>query len=182
MVEGCANGEDALQAIRKHSPDVASLDLRMPGMSGLAVAQALQAEGHPTKIVLLTADIDEPVMMEILKAGVQGLLLKEMAPRLLVQCIRKVYEGEQWIERNVAQRALEKMIKRESDAKAVLQLTPRERDLVRMISQGKRNKDIAEALCISVGTVKTHLHNIYDKLGIDGRMPLMRYARDNGIC
>jgi DNA-binding NarL/FixJ family response regulator len=179
VVASCTNGTDALQAIRQHCPDVASLDIRMPGMSGLDIARTLRAENNTTRFVLLTAELDESMMLDVVTLRIEGLVLKEMAPQLLVQCIRKVHGGEQWIERNVARQALEILLRKESGAReAALVLTPREIDLVRLLSCGMRNKEIADKLCISDGTVKAHLHNIYEKLGVDGRTALLRYAQE----
>jgi len=133
-------------------------------------------------VVLLTATLDDGEMIEALQLGVNGIVLKEMAPQLLLQCIRKVHAGEQWIERNASRQALEKMLKREAGAREVAEtLTPREIELVRMVANGLRNREIGEKLFISEGTVKVHLHNIYEKLKVDGRMALSRYAREKGL-
>ena len=177
VVASFTNGTDALQAIRQHCPDVASLDIRMPGMSGLDIARTLRTENNSTRLVLLTAELDKSMMSDVVTLRIEGLVLKEMAPQLLVQCIRKVHAGEQWIERNVARQALEIVRRKESGARQVaLLLTSREIDLVKLLSYGMRNKEIADKLCISEGTVKTHLHNIYEKLDIDGRAALLRFA------
>lgn len=182
VLESCADGVDALRAIRMHRPDVAVLDIRMPGMSGLEVTRAIRLDGLPTRVVLLTATLDDTEMITALRLGVSGIVLKEMAPQLLVQCIRKVHAGEQWVERNASRQALEKMLKKESGEREVAALlTPREIDLVRMVAAGLRNREIGEKLFISEGTVKVHLHNIYEKLKVDGRMALSRYAREKGL-
>ena len=105
-----------------------------------------------------------------------------MAPQLLVQCIRKVHNGEQWLERNSTKLALEKMLKRAAGTREMANLlTAREIDLIRMIAKGLHNKEIADQLFISEGTVKVHLHHIYEKLGIDGRLALLRFAQDKGL-
>ena len=178
----CTEGAEALEAVRRHLPDVALLDIRMPGMSGLKIARAIREEKLPTRVVLLTAALEEDEMMEAVHLGVQGIVLKEMAPQLLIQCIRKVHAGEQWIERRATKLALEKMLRREAGSREVAALlTPREIDLVRMVAHGLRNKEIAGKLFISEGTVKVHLHNIYDKLKVDGRMALLRFAQEKGL-
>ena len=178
----CTNGEETLRAVRQHRPDILILDIRMPGKDGLTIAREIQSEGLPVRIVLLTAELDEDQLLEALLLGVQGIVLKEMAPQLLVQCVRKVQNGEQWLERNSTKVALEKMLKRAAGAREMAGLlTVRELDLIRLIAKGLRNKEIADKLFISEGTVKVHLHNIYEKLGIDGRLALLRFARDKGI-
>jgi DNA-binding NarL/FixJ family response regulator len=183
VVATCADGEEALLAVRQHRPDVLVLDIRMPGKSGLAVARQMREEKLPTQLVLLTAAIGDDEMMEAVSLGVPGIVLKEMAPQLLVQCIRKVHAGGQWLERGCARQVMEKMLRRESGAREVaILLTQRETELVRMVAQGLRNKDIADRLFISEGTVKVHLHNIYEKLQLDGRMALLRYAQEKGLA
>lgn len=182
VLASCTSGGEALAAIRQYRPDVALLDIRMPGMSGLDVARAIRQEGLSTRMVLLTATLDDAGMIAALQLGVEGIVLKEMAPQLLLQCIRKVHAGEQWVERNASRQALEKMLKKESGEREVASLlTHREIDLVRMVAAGLRNREIGEKLFISEGTVKVHLHNIYEKLKVDGRMALSRYAREKGL-
>ena len=182
VVARCTNGEETLKAVREHRPDILILDIRMPGKDGLAIAREIQSEGLPTRIVLLTAELDEDQLLEAVRLGVRGIVLKEMAPQLLVQCIRKVHNGGQWLERNSTKLALEKVLKRAAGARETADLlTAREMELIRMIARGLRNKEIADRLFISEGTVKVHLHNIYEKLGIDGRLALLRFAQDKGL-
>lgn len=182
VVASCADGEEALHAIRMHRPDLVVLDIRMPRMSGIDVARRMGEERMPARIVLLTAALDDDELVEAMRLDVHGIVLKEMAPQNLVQCIRKVHGGERWIERRSANMALEKMRRREAGTReAAALLTPREIDLVRMVAGGLRNREIAERLFISEGTVKVHLHNIYDKLQVDGRMALLRYAQEKGL-
>jgi len=105
-----------------------------------------------------------------------------MDPQLLVQCVRKVHAGEQWIERRAARLSLEKLLMREAGAREISSLiTPREIAILKMVAQGLRNKQIGEKLFISEGTVKVHLHNIYEKLQVNSRVALMRYAQEKGL-
>jgi DNA-binding NarL/FixJ family response regulator len=106
---------------------------------------------------------------------------KKCRPELLLQCIRQVRAGEQWLEKRSFQNAFEKMLQREAAAKAGGILTPRQLEVIRMVSTGLRNKEIAERLKISEGTVKLHLHSIYQKLELDGRLALSLYAQDKGL-
>jgi len=178
----CMNGEQALAAVRQHRPDVLILDLRMPGKDGLAVLRAMQQERLPTRTVLMTAGLDEDEVLEAIRLGVRGVVLKDMAPPLLVQCVRKVHAGGEWLEKHSVARALEKILRREAGAQQLAGvLTSREIEMVRMVASGLRNKQIAAKLSITEGTVKIHLHNIYEKLGVKGRTELILYAQDKGL-
>jgi DNA-binding NarL/FixJ family response regulator len=178
----CTDGVEALQAVRKHRPDILVLDIRMPGKDGLEVAREMWKDKLPTRIVLLTAVLDERELLEAIKLGVQGIVLKEMAPSMLLSCIRKVHAGEQWIELRSAAQALEKMLRREAGTREIAaKLTPQELTIVRMVAGGLRNKEIADKIHISEGTVKVHLHNIYEKLHVNSRLALLRYSQEKGL-
>jgi len=182
VVARCQDGAETLRAVRQHRPDVLLLDIRMPAPDGLQVIRELQRDSLPTRIVLLTAALEEDDVLEAVRLGVKGVVLKEMAPQMLVECVRKVAAGEQWIERRSLTMALDKMLRREAGFREVASvLTPREIEIVRLAAGGLRNQAIADQLHISEGTVKVHLHNIYEKLGIDGRVALTLYAREKGL-
>jgi len=178
----CNDGLSTIQAVKKHLPDIIILDILMPGKGGLEIARELRDLGFNTKVILFTATVNDDLLMQAVLLGVQGIVLKEMASHLLVQCIRKVYAGELWLERRSASLALERMMHRETGGKkAATVLTPREIEIVQLIAIGLRNREIAENLCISVGTVKVHLHNVYEKLNLDGRLALLQYAQKKGL-
>jgi DNA-binding NarL/FixJ family response regulator len=183
MTARCATGEEALQAVRRHRPDVLILDLRMRGMDGLAVIRAMNEAELETRVVLLTAELDESEALEAIRLGVKGVVLKEMAPRLLLQCVRTVSAGGQWLERTSTAHALKTMLDRENASQTVLKagLTPRELEIVRAVATGLRNREIAERLNISEGTIKVHLHNIYEKLNVDSRVALTLYAHERRL-
>jgi DNA-binding NarL/FixJ family response regulator len=133
-------------------------------------------------VVLLTATMNEDDLLEAMRLGVGGVVLKEMTSPLLVQSIRKVFAGDQWLERRSVGRAMEKMLRREAGTREVAQvLTPRELEIVRLAANGLRNKEIADQLAISEGTVKIHLHKSYEKLHVDNRVALLRYAQAKGL-
>ena len=182
VVASCIDGREALEAVHRFAPDVLVLDLRMPRLDGVGVLRELQREKAPTQVVVLTAGIDEQEVVEAIRLGARGVVLKEMASRLLLQALRKVHAGEQWLEKRSVAAALETLMRRERGAAEMRGLlTPRELTLVRMLAKGLRNREIGEQLHIGEGTVKTHLHNIYRKLGVDGRLDLMRLAREKGL-
>jgi DNA-binding NarL/FixJ family response regulator len=183
VVARCRDGAETLRMVRQHRPDVLVLDVRMPGRDGLSVLREIRAEGLGTRVVILTAELDEDHVLEAIRLGVGGVVLKEMAPTMLVECVRKVVAGEQWIERRSFARALDKMLRREAGLREVSAvLTPREVEVVRLAAAGLRNGAIGERLRISEGTVKVHLHNIYEKLHVDSRVALTLYAREKGLA
>lgn len=183
IVARATNGEDALRAVQMYRPDVVVLDVRMPRMDGIELLRRMHAEQLPAKVVLLTASLDDARLLEAFRLGACGLVLKESAPRLLVQSVRQVAAGEQsWNGKAIAG-ALRLVLQREQAVAAVAStLTPRELEVTRMVAAGLRNKEIAARLDITEGTVKFHLHGIYEKLQIDGRYALMSYARDHGLA
>jgi DNA-binding NarL/FixJ family response regulator len=182
VVVRCSTGDEALSALRRVRPDVAVLDIRMPGMNGMELLRHVYDEGLPTRVVLLTAEISDDAVVEAVRLGVAGIVLKEMAPRVLLQSVRAVAAGEKWLDDSAMRRALDKMMRREAGlADAVRVLTPREVEVVKMVATGMRNKQIAERLNITEGTVKIHLHSIYQKLGVSGRVELSIYAREKSL-
>ena len=182
VVAACVNGEEALSAARWHQPDVLVVDLRMPGMDGLAVARAMTNEHIRTKVVLLAAEMRDEDTLEAFRVGVKGIVLKEMAPQLIMQSVRRVHSGGQWLETRASARAIETLLRREAATRELtLSLTPREVELVRLAGRGMRNKEISDQLEIGEGTVKAHLHSVYRKLGIKSRVELVLYAREKGI-
>ncbi len=181
VVASCKDGDEALAAIRKHPADVLILDLRMPGMSGLAVLRAMAAEGLTIKSVLLTAAVQDEQIVQAVQLGVLGVVLKESPPEDLFACVRKVAQGLPWLETETMARAFGQAINRDTTASKGDSLTPRELEIVRMVAEGLRNKEIGERLSISEGTVKVHLHNVYEKLGVDGRLELVLFAQAKGL-
>lgn len=181
VVARCRDGEEALREVRAHRPDVLVLDIRMPRRDGLDVLRTIRLEGMQTRVVLLTAALEEEQLVEALRMGVGGVVLKEMAPHLLVEAVKEVHSGGSWLDKGSVSRVVSKLLEQEG-GREDHPLTQRELEVVRMVARGLRNRAIAEQLFISEGTVKIHLHNIYQKLGIDGRLELAVYAQGKGIA
>jgi len=180
----CINGEEALAAIRQHNPDILVVDMHIPGAGGdgLEILRTLRREKLPTKAVMLAAALEEDEIVEALRLGVRGVVLKELAPQLLVECIRKVYAGEQWIDKQLSNLALEALLRRETAGRPRSSvLSPRETEIVRMVAGGLGNKELAERLGVSEGTIKIHLHNIYKKLKVHSRLELVLHAQTNKL-
>ena len=172
-----ANGDEALEAVRRLKPDILVLDIRMPGKSGLEVLKQLRQESLPTQVVILTA-LAQNEVIESIRLGAHGVVLKDMAPRLLVQCVREVHAGRKWLEKSSAAHAIDAMLKREEMEQT---LTPRELEVARLTARGLRNKAVASMLAITEGTAKLHLHHIYEKLKLDGRFALVQYLQSKGL-
>ena len=178
VAASCVDGIDALHAIDIHQPNVAVLDLHMPRMDGLAVLRQMQRNKAATRAVLLAAVIDDDDLLEAVDLGVSGVVLKEMAPALFVQCVREVHAGGRWLEKRSVTQALDKRMRRQEGMRDMVKvLTARELEIAGAVASGLRNKEIAEKLRIAEGTVKIHLHGIYEKLAIDGRMALILRMR-----
>jgi len=179
----CRDGDEALAAVKQHKPDILVLDIRMPGKDGLAVLREMKKEKLATRTVLLTAELDEDQVSEAVRLGVRGLMLKSLPTKLLAQCIRHVHSGELWLEKHSVSSALEKLLQGEAGRlQAAEVLTPREIEIVKQVATGLHNTDIAKRLFISEGTVKMHLHNIYEKLHLDSRIKLSHYAQQKGLA
>jgi DNA-binding NarL/FixJ family response regulator len=177
IVAACGSGEQALDAIRVHHPDIAVVDVTMPGVNGLAVLGTVVDERLTTRVVLLTASVTDSQILEAVTAGVHGLVLKESAPEMLVKCLRGVAAGRRWLPQEIIKPALDRELqRREEGRRFVRELTAREIDIIRLIADGLSNKAIASRLTISEGTVKIHLHHIYQKLGISNRAALAALA------
>ena len=182
VVDRCRTSDEALDAVRKHRPDVLVLDFLMPGMSPQDLLRAIAQAKLPTALTIYTAALNKSEMLEAVRLGVRGVVLKEMPPRLLVECVRAVHAGKYWLEKNVTTQALETVLRQQARARRVGDLlTDREIEIASAVATGLRNKAIANRLNISEGTVKVHLHNIYQKLELDGRHALAIYAREHGL-
>jgi len=174
VVDRCTDGIETLRSINKHRPDLLILDLRMPRADGVTVLQQMKKDGSTTRVVLLAAVVDDDALLDAIRLGARGVVLKEMAPRFLVDCIREVHAGRQWFEQRAIGEAMDKLVRREAASKEITSiLSRREIEVVRAVARGLRNREIAERLGIAEGTVKLHLHTIYTKLQVDGRTALI---------
>jgi DNA-binding NarL/FixJ family response regulator len=181
VVGCCADAATAVDAVARHLPDVMVLDLRMPGRSGLDVLRQLSGRCPACRRVLLTAAISDAEVAEATRLGATGLVMKEASPEVLLNCVRSVHGGTPCIERDSGGISDPRPAAIGSAAGSSDSLTQREKEILRMVALGLRNKVIADRLSISDGTVKVHLHNIYQKLGVDGRLELVLAAQQKGL-
>jgi two-component system, NarL family, nitrate/nitrite response regulator NarL len=178
VVARCADGRQALEAIERESHDLAILDLRMPELDGLEV---LERAGGRSPIILLTAEIEDDRVAEALRSGVRGLILKERAAELLLDCVDVVLQGERWVDPELSARATRSAEEGSSTARSRAVLSSREIEITRGVAAGLRNREIAEKLFISEGTVKSHIRTIFEKTGVDSRIQLVNWARREGM-
>ncbi len=184
VVAEAADGKEVLDVVEKHDPDILLLDLKMPELDGLTTLQKLQLGKRKTKVIVLTASEDKNEFVQAMKFGTSGIVLKQTATDLLIKSIRKVYAGEIWLDSNTTA-AVMRQFASPSDMISPLggsrdrdrsPLSQREREIVALVAQGYKNKEMAEKMFISEQTVKNHLHNIFDKLGVSDRLELALYA------
>jgi DNA-binding NarL/FixJ family response regulator len=174
VVGHCSDGLETLCAVAKHRPHVLVLDLKMPRADGVTVLDEIRKQNLPTRVIVLAAVIEDDELLHAIRLGARGVVLKEIAPRFLVDCIREVYAGGQWFDQRAVGDAMKKLVRREAAATEITSLlSRREIDVARAVAQGLRNREIAEQLRIAEGTVKLHLHTIYTKLKVDGRTALI---------
>src|SRR3984893_1511707 len=184
VVGEAGDGREVLDKVRELDPDVLLLDLRMPNLDGLAALQALQQVNQRTRVIILTASEDKNEFVQAMKLGCSGIVLKQTAPDLIVKSIRKVHSGEIWLDSHTTA-AVMRQFSTAADLAAAggngktrerSPLSQREREIVQLVAQGYKNKEMAEKMFISDQTVKNHLHNIFDKLGVSDRLELALYA------
>lgn len=168
LVGRARTGKEALAQIDQLKPDLVLLDVNMPDGSGIDVLRRLRKAGEERPIVLLTAGLDDPQLIAADDLEPDGIVLKTSDPALLLECMDGVLAGKTWVDPEIVDRT-EAAKKRASSRPA---LTPRERDLVDLVRQGLRNREIAARLGVTEGTVKVYLHAIFDKLGVATRTEL----------
>jgi two-component system nitrate/nitrite response regulator NarL len=164
-------------AVMAHHPDVLVLDLMMPGEDGLSLLRRLDST-KPPGVVILTAVQDEDLLLDAARLGARGIVLKAMAPRILEDCIRAVYHGERRLTVEGVDFARRIEERQRVEAELSGQLTPRELEIARLVALKLDNQEIATRLSITVGTVKIHLHHVFDKLHVNGRHELQQLLRD----
>jgi two-component system nitrate/nitrite response regulator NarL len=188
VVGEAGEGNQVLDLIQETNPDILLLDLRMPGRDGFSVLQHLKYSGNKTKVIVLTASEDKNEFVQAMKFGCAGIVLKQTATDLLFKSIRKVHAGEIWLDSHTTAAVMRQFATPskgvpgpDRNARERSPLSQREREIVSLVAQGFKNKEIAEKIFISEQTVKNHLHNIFDKLGVSDRLELALYAIHKGL-
>ncbi|MEQ1945761.1 MAG: response regulator transcription factor [Bryobacteraceae bacterium] len=189
VVGEASDGREVLDKVRELDPDVLLLDLRMPNLDGLAALQALPQINKRTRVIVLTASEDKNEFVQAMKLGCSGIVLKQTAPDLIVKSIRKVNSGEIWLDSHTTAAVMRQFSTGMESGSSTngakgrerSPLSTREREIVALVAQGYKNKEMAEKMFISEQTVKNHLHNIFDKLGVSDRLELALYAIHKGL-
>lgn len=180
VVAGAASGEETLDAIRDHDPDIVLLDLNMPGRGGVIVLETLRARGDRRKVVVLTAEVGDQDLARLIAAGVEGIVFKDGAEDALIEVLETVARGGRVIDPALLDRVRAAALKPRAVRLSEV-LTPREWLMATLVARGLRNRDIGQQMSIGEGTVKVYLHAIYQKLGIDNRTELALLAVREGV-
>src|ERR1700733_1756200 len=188
VVAEAGHGDEVLEMTARHQPAVVLLDLSMPGQDGLITLQRLRSAHPDVKVILLTSSEERDEMLQAVRFGTAGIVQKSTPTELLIKSIRKVHSGEMWLDRSTTAEVVRQFASKNDVPKRVAgreresnSLSSREREIVALVAQGYKNKEMAEKMFISEQTVKNHLHNIFDKLGVSDRLELALYAIHNNL-
>ena len=185
VIAEAKDGVEALHMVRTLRPDILLLDLAMPRMPGMEALRELTANGGSTRTIVLTGQVDKRQMLEALQLGARGVVLKDAAIAHLSACIRAVMQGQYWLEgrpvQNLVQLLRDLTAQTAPPPRKTFGLTARELEVVTLITEGSTNKHIAETFGISEETVKRHLTNIFNKLGVGNRLELALFALNHNL-
>jgi DNA-binding NarL/FixJ family response regulator len=192
IVGEAADGVDAIDKTVHLDPDIVLMDPKLPRVDGLTVLRSIQARAPRSRIILFAQAESKDEFVEAMKLGCSGILLKESAVSLVEKSLIKVHAGEIWLDSNTTAAVIRQFVATPgveyqaafTNGKAPrerAQLSQREREIIVLIAQGYKNKEIAEKMFITEQTVKNHLHNVFDKLGVSDRLELALYAIHNSL-
>ena len=177
VVGEATNGTECIKILGNLKPDILLLDLRMPDKNGLAVLEEVNFDTVPTRVIVLTAAEDDREVIRAMRLGARGVVLKHSSTEVLLKSIHRVHAGEIWLDNRMTAEVINAFSVAGAASRGGKPLvSDREKEIVQLVVQGFRNKEIGEKLFISEQTVKNHLHNIFDKLGVSERLELVLYA------
>src|ERR1700761_5086339 len=191
LVGEASDGMEAIEKTVDLDPDVVLMELKLPRVDGLTVLRSIQARASRSKVILFSSSENKEEFVEAMKIGCRGIISKSATISLIEKSIQKVHAGEIWLDSHTTA-AVIRQFSSPSDFPAVhasngkatrerAQLSQREREIIILIAQGYKNKEIAEKMFITEQTVKNHLHNVFDKLGVSDRLELALYAIHNSL-
>jgi two-component system nitrate/nitrite response regulator NarL len=191
VVGEASDGVEAIEKAVNLDPDVVLMELKLPRVDGLTVLRSIQARASRSKVILFSSSESKEEFVEAMKLGCSGILSKDAPVSLIEKSIAKVHAGEIWLDSNTTAAVIRQFASptefpavHAANGKATrerAQLSQREREIIILIAQGYKNKEIAEKMFITEQTVKNHLHNVFDKLGVSDRLELALYAIHNSL-
>jgi DNA-binding NarL/FixJ family response regulator len=187
VVGDAGNINDSVELITSNNPDIILLELNLEGQPEMEIIPELVKASGGARLILLTAMNNPKVEQKAVEEGVVGVISKTQPPEILIKAIEKVHAGEVWLERSLIANVLGRLsrsqppIKLDQEAVSINSLSEREKEVVKLIGQGYKNKRISSELCISETTVRHHLTSIYDKLGVSDRLELLVFAHRYGL-
>jgi DNA-binding NarL/FixJ family response regulator len=183
LVGETSNGQEALLLCRRLQPDLALVDVRMPGMDGLSTCRAIKQECPATSVILVTMHANPEYLFEALKAGAAGYVLKDVSQRELISAVQGVLRGESILNQELVARLLQRLASETQSREGLPpgRLSPREREVLELLAKGQTNREIARKLTVSVSTVKIHVEHILAKLGVSDRTQAAVRATEMGL-
>jgi DNA-binding NarL/FixJ family response regulator len=181
------NLTEGIEIVTNHKPDIILLELNLLDRLASDIVPSIVKVAGPARIILVTEISDPQILQHVIEDGVMGVVFKTQSPETLIKAIEKVNAGEVWLERSMIANVLSnlsrnnKTIRTSPEEDSITQLSEREKDVIRLIGQGFKNKKISTQLCISETTVRHHLTSIYNKLGVTDRLELLIYAHRYGL-
>lgn len=182
VVGEASDGLEGVRQARESSPDLVMLDLHMPGIGGLEALRMIKAEGLSAKVVMLTVSEDSEDLIEAMKLGASGYLLKNIETQALVDALRRALRSELAVSAPMTEKLIEGLHGKRAAAPSVAKLTPRENEILGCLGRGLSNKLIAREFDLAESTVKIHVQSLFRKLGLTSRVQAAVYAVENGLC
>lgn len=179
IVGEASDGREAVEMARRLLPDLVIMDISMPLLNGLEATRQIREKLPQCKILVLTVHDNREYVHQILKAGASGYLVKKTAASTLFEAIQAVYQGEAFFSPSISKILMEDFIEKRGEDEEPL--SPREREILQLVAEGRSNKEISEILCLSVKTIESHKENIKRKLGIQDHAGMIKYAIRKGL-
>lgn len=184
VIGTAANGREAIRLVDEKEPDVVVIDISMPELNGIEAIQQMLPRHPHMKVIVLSIHETKPYVYRALKAGVMGYLIKETAGLEVVEAVRAVYRGERYLSQRIADLITDASFRnlgRSLEVSPLEQLSPREREILQLVAEGKTSQEIAERLSISSKTVDTYRSRLMHKIGVEDMAGLVKFAIQHGV-